>query len=93
MTGTPGDAADAAARRDVFARLQGVPVPVRLSGRFDDLRYRVDVRDLATAAVRKEVERRLTEKLGERLGLPPAVPGSTEPAENPLDRLKGLLRR
>lgn len=93
MTGAPGGAADAASRRDVLARLQGVPVPVRLSGRFDDLRYRVDVRDLATAAVRKEVERRLTEKLGEKLGLPPAVPGSTEPPENPLDRLKGLLRR
>lgn len=93
MTGAPGGATDAASRRDVLARLQGVPVPVRLSGRFDDLRYRVDVKDLATAAVRKEVERRLTEKLGEKLGLPPAAPGSTEPAENPLDRLKGLLRR
>jgi AsmA protein len=93
MTGTPGGAADPAARRDLLARLQGAPVPVRLSGRFDDLRYRVDMKDLATTAVRKEVERRLAEKLGEKLGLPPAAPGSAEPAENPLDRLKGLLRR
>lgn len=93
MSGTPGGAADAAARRDVFSRLQGVPVPVRLSGRFDDLRYRVEVKELATAAARKEVERRLTDKLGEKLGLPPAAPRPSEPAQNPLDRLKGLLRR
>ncbi|MCM5572346.1 AsmA family protein [Burkholderiaceae bacterium FT117] len=94
MTGSPGaGAGDAAARRDVFQRLQGVPVPIRLSGRFDDLRYRVEVRDLAAGVARKEVERRLTEKLEERLGLQPAQPASPEAPKDPLRQLKDLLRR
>ncbi|HRO59014.1 MAG TPA: AsmA family protein, partial [Burkholderiaceae bacterium] len=46
ITGTPGGDPDPA-RRDAFDRLRGLTIPISLSGPYDDLRYRVDVEDLA----------------------------------------------
>jgi len=91
VTEPTGATQDGAARRDVFARLQGLPVPIRIFGRYDDLRYRVDVKELATEAAKRELTRRLEKSIGERLGLPPS--GTEDGAADPLERLKGLLRR
>jgi AsmA protein len=91
VTEPAGATQDGAARRDLFARLQGLPVPIRIFGRYDDLRYRVDVRELATEAAKRELTRRLEKSIGEKLGLPPS--GTEGGAADPLERLKGLLRR
>ena len=59
ITGAPGGAPADAAEGDVFTRMQGLTVPIRLSGPYDDLSYRVDVKELATEALGRELERRL----------------------------------
>lgn len=75
-----------------LAALRGVTVPVRLTGPFASLSYRVDVAGLAIDAARQELTRRLQEKL---LGKPAAEPA--EPAKpskpGPRELLEGLLRR
>ena len=45
----------------------------------------------ATEAAKRELTRRLERSLGEKLGLPPS--GTEGGAADPLERLKGLLRR
>jgi AsmA protein len=63
-------------------RLAGLTVPVRLSGTFDDLKYEVDVRGMASQAAKSEVGEKLKDKLEERLK-----------DDNIKDKLKGLLGR
>jgi AsmA protein len=65
-------------------RLAGITVPVRLSGAFDDLKYKVDFRSTAADLART----RAGDKVKERLG------GQREKLEERLGgRLKGLLGR
>ncbi len=57
--------------------LKGVTVPVRVSGPFDKLSYKLDFADLATQAVKAKVEETVRQKVQEQLQ----------------DRLKGLFGR
>ena len=63
-------------------RLAGLTVPVRLSGTFDDLKYDVDMRGMASQAAKSEVGEKLKDKVEERLK-----------DEKLKDKLKGLLGR
>ena len=63
-------------------RLAGLTVPVRLSGTFDDLKYDVDVRGMASQAAKSEVGEKLKDKVEERLK-----------DDKLKDKLKGLLGR
>lgn len=73
-----------------LAALRGVTVPVRVSGPFASLSYRVDVAGLLAGTLKQELTRRLEENL---LGTP--APGSKEPSKpvTPRELLEGLLRR
>src|SRR5688572_6631897 len=62
--------------------LAGLTVPVRLTGSFDDLKYKVDFRGMAGQAAKSEVGEKLKDRLEERLK-----------EENVRDKLKGLLGR
>jgi AsmA protein len=62
--------------------LAGLTVPVRLSGAFDDLKYKVDYRAMAGAAAKSQVGEKIKERVEERLK-----------DEKLQDRLKGLLGR
>ena len=62
--------------------LAGLTVPVRLTGSFDDLKYKVDFRGMAGQAAKSEVGEKLKDRLEERLK-----------DENVRDKLKGLLGR
>ena len=62
--------------------LAGLTVPVRLTGSFDDLKYKVDVRGMAGQAAKTEVGEKLKERLGEKLN-----------EDKIRDKLKGLLGR
>jgi AsmA protein len=62
--------------------LAGLTVPVRLTGSFDDLKYKVDFRGMAGQAAKTEVGEKLKDRLEERLK-----------DENVRDKLKGLLGR
>ena len=57
--------------------LRGLTVPVRISGPFDALKYRIDIGAAATEAVKQQVQEKVQEKVKEQVQ----------------DRLKGLLRR
>ena len=62
--------------------LAGLTVPVRLTGSFDDLKYKVDFRGMAGQAAKSEMGEKLKDRLEERLK-----------DENVRDKLKGLLGR
>jgi AsmA protein len=62
--------------------LAGLTVPVRLTGSFDDLKYKVDFRGMAGQAAKSEVGEKLKDRLGEKLK-----------DEKVRDKLKGLLGR
>ncbi len=95
VTSVPGAASENATLRNAVARLEGMTVPVHVSGRFDDLRYKVELKDLAAGAVKRELTRRLGEQLGVPLpGAAPSAPGSPGgKSTDPLDRLRQLLKR
>lgn len=95
VTSVPGAASDNATLRNAVVRLEGMTVPVHVSGRFDDLRYKVELKDVATDAVKRELTRRLGEQLGVPLpGAAPSAPGSPGgKSTHPLDRLRQLLKR
>ncbi len=57
--------------------LRGLTIPVRVSGPFDALKYRIDLGAAATEAVKQQVQEKVQEKVKEQVQ----------------DRLKGLLRR
>lgn len=57
--------------------LRGVTIPVRLSGPFEALKYRIDFAAAATGAVKQQVQEKVQEKVKEQVQ----------------DRLKGLFKR
>ena len=87
VTGAPTgqDGADLAA-------LKGVTVPVRLSGPFDAIEWKIQWSAVAGEVLRNKAEDKLREKLNERLGLKPgaAASGASAPA-SPKDVLKEKL--
>lgn len=58
-----------------LAELKGLTVPVRLSGPYDALKYRIDFGSMATEAVKQKAEEKVKEQLKDKLG----------------DKLKGLF--
>ncbi|HXC37575.1 MAG TPA: AsmA family protein [Burkholderiales bacterium] len=58
-----------------LAELKGLTVPVRLSGPYDALKYRIDFGAMATEAVKQKAEEKIKEQLKDKLG----------------DKLKGLF--
>jgi AsmA protein len=85
-----------------LALLKGVTVPVKLSGRFEAIDYRILWSQVAASALlHNRLTDRLTEKLGAQLGAPaPAAPGAASAAQPPppsskdklRDKLKGLIK-
>ena len=69
-----------------LASLRGLTIPVRLAGPFDALDWRIEWSSVAAAAV----QRRLEDKLGEKLGLKP--PADAASAVSPKDALKNTLK-
>lgn len=52
---------------DGLAALKGVTVPVRLSGPFDAIDWKIQWSDVASAALKEKAKEKLTEKLGDKL--------------------------
>jgi AsmA protein len=82
---------------DELAALKGLTVPVKLSGPFEAVDWSIQWSAIAAGALKNEVQNRLGEALGKKLGLPgPGGGASSPPAKKPedllKDRLKGLLR-
>ena len=72
-----------------LAALKGLTVPVKLSGPFEAIDWRVQWSAVAAGALQNKVEDKLKQKLGEKLGVPPAEPGASAP--KPKDVLKEKL--
>ncbi|MCW5658536.1 MAG: AsmA family protein [Burkholderiaceae bacterium] len=83
-----------------LAALKGVTVPVKLSGPFEAIDYKIQWSQVAAAAIENKLKDKLSEKLGAKLGLPPAGGAASAPAQQQpqsskdklRDRLKGLLK-
>ena len=73
------------------ADVRGLTAPVRVTGTFDNLKYRVDVgalaADVAKDAVAREIERRLGGGQQQQGGQQPGSPGGIG------DAIRGILRR
>lgn len=69
-----------------LAALKGLTVPVRLAGPFDAVDWKIEWSAVAAAAVRQQIENKLTE----RLGLKPPAGGASQPSAT--DALKKSLR-
>ncbi|MBM3345341.1 MAG: hypothetical protein FJY55_02395 [Betaproteobacteria bacterium] len=50
-----------------LADLRGLTIPVRLSGPFDALKYRIDFAAAATGAVKQQVQEKVKEQVQDRL--------------------------
>lgn len=72
-----------------LAALKGLTVPVKLSGPFDAIDWKVQWSAVAAGALQNKVEDKLRQKLGEKLGATPAEPGASAP--KPKDVLKEKL--
>jgi AsmA protein len=84
----------AAAGQDAgeLAALRGVTVPVRLTGPFEAIDWKIEWSGVAAAAVEAKVKEKLTEKLGAKLGLTPAPAGAASAPATPKDQLKEKLK-
>jgi AsmA protein len=84
-----------------LAALKGVTVPVKLSGPFEAIDYKIQWSQVAAAAVESKLKEKLSEKLGAKLGLPaPGGTAASAPAQQQpqsskdklRDKLKGLIK-
>jgi AsmA protein len=66
--------------------LKGLTIPVRLTGPFESLDWKIEWSTVAAAAVTKQLE----DKIGQQLGLKPAPAGASKPS--PTDMLKKGLK-
>jgi AsmA protein len=78
-------APDPTDRRETLIRFQGMSIPIRIAGRFDDLSYRVDLSQLAAEFGRREMQREATERLNRER--------QASEGKELLDRLREMLRR
>lgn len=72
-----------------LAALKGLTVPVKLSGPFEAIDWKVQWSAVAAGALQNKVEDKLKQKIGEKLGVNPAEPGASAP--KPKDVLKEKL--
>ena len=75
-----------------LAALKGLQVPVRLSGPFDALAWKIEWSSVIAGAMTQQLKNEVRGRLEEKLGLKPADPGASAPATQPKDALKGLLK-
>jgi AsmA protein len=75
-----------------LAALKGLQVPVRLSGPFEALDWKIEWSSVIAGAVTQQLKNELQNRLEEKLGLKPAEEGASAPAAKPRDALKGLLK-
>jgi AsmA protein len=75
-----------------LAALRGVTVPVRLSGPFEAIDWKIQWSGVAAAAVENKLRDKLAEKLGAKLGSAPATAGAASAPAKPEDKLKDALR-
>jgi len=76
--------------------LRGVTVPIRISGPLDKPQFDFDLQSMFADTARKELQRRATDLLQERLGNKPGgeTPGAPPAGRpSPADLLKGILGR
>lgn len=74
-----------------LAALKGLQVPVRLSGPFAALDWKVEWSSVIAGAVTQQLKNEVRGRLEGKLGLKPAEPGASAPAK-PKDALKGMLK-
>ncbi len=75
-----------------LAALKGLQVPVRLTGPFDALAWKVEWSSVVAGAVTQGLKNEVRSRLEEKLGLKPADPAASAPATTPKDTLKGVLK-
>ena len=78
-----------------LADLKGLTVPVRLSGPFDALKYRIDFGAMVGEVAKEKAKEALRDAISEKLGIGGARTDSqkTEPKDQVRDALKGLFKR
>ena len=75
-----------------LAALKGLQVPVRLTGPFNALAWKIEWSSVVAGAVTQGLKNEVRSRLEEKLGLKPADPGASAPATKPKDALKGVLK-
>ncbi|MFM9914621.1 MAG: AsmA family protein [Rhizobacter sp.] len=75
-----------------LAALKGLQVPVRLTGPFEALDWKVEWSSVIAGAVTQQLKNEVQNRLEEKLGLKPAESGASAPATKPKDALKGMLK-
>lgn len=75
-----------------LAALKGLQVPVRLSGPFAALDWKVEWSSVVAGAMTQGLKNEVRNRLEEKLGLKPADPAASAPATKPKDALKGVLK-
>ncbi len=75
--------------------LKGIAVPVRLSGPFDALKYRIDFGAMAGELAKEKAKEAVTNAITEKLGIGTPKPGgqNTDPKDQAREALKGLFKR
>ena len=75
-----------------LASLKGLQVPVRLTGPFTALGWKIEWSSVVAGAVTQGLKNEVRSRLEDKLGLKPADPGASAPATKPKDALKGVLK-
>ena len=75
-----------------LAALKGLQVPVRLTGPFNALDWKVEWSSVVAGAVTQGLKNEVRSRLEEKLGLKPADPAASASATKPKDALKGVLK-
>lgn len=73
-----------------LAALKGLQVPVRLTGPFAALDWKIEWSSVIAGAVTQQLKNEVRDRLAEKLGVKPAEPGAS--AVKPKDALKGVLK-
>ncbi len=75
-----------------LAALKGLQVPVRLTGPFAALDWKIEWSSVLAGAAAQGLKNEVRSRLEEKLGLKPAEPGASAATTKPKDALKGVLK-
>ena len=75
-----------------LAALKGLQVPVRLTGPFAALDWKIEWSSVVAGAVTQGLKNEVRNRLEEKLGLKPADPAASAPTVKPKDALKDALK-
>lgn len=78
-----------------LSELKGLTVPVRLSGPFDALKYRIDLGAMVGEVAKEKAKEAVKHAIGEKLGIGGAKPDGqkADPKDQARDALRGLFKR